>query len=228
MKIVGLLTGVIISAAAGLSAPANAAVLLVTEGGLPGGSAGQISALQGAPGSFTFNFNSGSTPPFNPTGQAQFETGSSSGQFAAPFGDTTQYVSIGTNPTPGSASLVTPFVLPAAHDNYLGLYWGSIDAYNSITITDSAGNTFVVNAANFPVLDPANGDQGLQGSAYVNIVDPNGYITSATFTSSQKAFEFDNVTLAAVPEASTWAMMLLGFLGLGFISYRRKESFRLA
>src|SRR5581483_11224829 len=88
MKIVGLLTGVIISAAAGLSAPANAAVLLVTEGGLPGGSAGQISALQGAPGSFTFNFNSGSTPPFNPTGQAQFETGSLSGQYAAPFGDT--------------------------------------------------------------------------------------------------------------------------------------------
>lgn len=28
----------------------------------------------------------------------------------------------------------------------------------------------------------------------------------------------------AVPEASTWAMMLLGFLGLGFMAYRRKSS----
>jgi hypothetical protein len=28
----------------------------------------------------------------------------------------------------------------------------------------------------------------------------------------------------AVPEPSTWAMMLLGFLGLGFLAYRRKNS----
>ena len=32
----------------------------------------------------------------------------------------------------------------------------------------------------------------------------------------------DNVTIAAVPEPSTWAMMLLGFLGLGFVASRRK------
>ncbi len=35
----------------------------------------------------------------------------------------------------------------------------------------------------------------------------------------------DNVTLAsAVPEASTWAMMVLGFCGLGFMAYRRKQN----
>jgi PEP-CTERM motif len=36
---------------------------------------------------------------------------------------------------------------------------------------------------------------------------------------------------AAVPEPSTWAMMILGFCGLGFIAYRRKQNgpaFRLA
>jgi hypothetical protein len=34
----------------------------------------------------------------------------------------------------------------------------------------------------------------------------------------------DNVSLsAAVPEPSTWAMMILGFLGLGFLAYRRKN-----
>jgi PEP-CTERM motif len=32
------------------------------------------------------------------------------------------------------------------------------------------------------------------------------------------------VTTAAVPEPSTWAMMILGFLGLGFMAYRRKNS----
>jgi hypothetical protein len=28
---------------------------------------------------------------------------------------------------------------------------------------------------------------------------------------------------AAVPEASTWAMMLFGFAGLGFMAYRRSR-----
>jgi len=47
------------------------------------------------------------------------------------------------------------------------------------------------------------------------------------FTSVQNpAFTYlDDVSLnvAAVPEPSTWAMMLLGFAGLGFMAYRRKS-----
>jgi hypothetical protein len=31
------------------------------------------------------------------------------------------------------------------------------------------------------------------------------------------------LTVAAVPEPSTWAMIILGFMGLGFMSYRRKS-----
>ncbi len=39
----------------------------------------------------------------------------------------------------------------------------------------------------------------------------------------------DNVVLTAVPEPSTWAMMILGFLGMGFIGYRRRPTlFRVA
>ena len=34
----------------------------------------------------------------------------------------------------------------------------------------------------------------------------------------------DNVSVTAVPEPSTWAMMILGFLGVGFVAYRRKQS----
>jgi hypothetical protein len=32
-----------------------------------------------------------------------------------------------------------------------------------------------------------------------------------------------NIVVAAVPEPSTWAMMLLGFAGVGFMAYRRKS-----
>lgn len=40
-------------------------------------------------------------------------------------------------------------------------------------------------------------------------------------------FTFDPVTsvggIASVPEPSTWAMMILGFAGIGFMAYRRKS-----
>jgi hypothetical protein len=42
---------------------------------------------------------------------------------------------------------------------------------------------------------------------------------------------FMDVAVAAVPEPSTWAMMVLGFAGVGFMAYRRKNnkvSFRVA
>jgi hypothetical protein len=42
-------------------------------------------------------------------------------------------------------------------------------------------------------------------------------------------FVFDLTTaVAAVPEPSTWAMMLLGFLGVGFMAYRKKTTVRFA
>lgn len=37
--------------------------------------------------------------------------------------------------------------------------------------------------------------------------------------------DLDSVSISsAVPEPSTWAMMLLGFAGLGFMAYRRKQN----
>ncbi|MBN8988325.1 MAG: PEP-CTERM sorting domain-containing protein [Rhizobiales bacterium] len=51
--------------------------------------------------------------------------------------------------------------------------------------------------------------------------------SSATFT-SQNAISTFNIPeiefrVAAVPEPSTWAMMILGFVGVGFMAYRRKS-----
>jgi hypothetical protein len=38
----------------------------------------------------------------------------------------------------------------------------------------------------------------------------------------------DNVVLAAVPEPSTWALMILGFAGVGYMTYRRRKVAALA
>ena len=52
-------------------------------------------------------------------------------------------------------------------------------------------------------------------------------LTSVSFVSGPSFDEqFDNVVVStsAVPEPSTWAMMILGFAGVGFTAYRKKQN----
>jgi hypothetical protein len=53
----------------------------------------------------------------------------------------------------------------------------------------------------------------LASSATLLLVDENGRFS--TFTTE---------SIAAVPEPSTWAMMILGFVGIGFMTYRHRKS----
>ena len=83
-----------------------------------------------------------------------------------------------------------------------------------VTLTDSGGDAFSQTLTK------------LNGSNILNIVAPAGTTyTSATFTSTGGGFadlKQLRVTLAtAVPEAATWAMMLLGFGGIGMAMRRR-------
>jgi hypothetical protein len=62
-----------------------------------------------------------------------------------------------------------------------------------------------------------------------------GTLSDPTFAPGTYGIAGDSVTItdvtAAVPEPSTWAMMILGFMGVGFMAYRRKQNnstFRLA
>jgi hypothetical protein len=205
--------GVATTAAILISAAANAAVV-VTVGGV---AAGDGSGLTSAFGT-TYNFNVGGTfATFDVPNAGLLRTGSSPNLYAAPYNDQTQYISIGTSPTPQTTDLtLTGFT------NYIGLYWGSIDSYNNIQITDQSGAVYNINTANYAVISPSNGSQLAGGSKYVNIFSSIG-ITDVEFSSDRKAFEFDNLTVAAVPEASTWAMMILGFFGLGFFGYRKSS-----
>jgi hypothetical protein len=50
-------------------------------------------------------------------------------------------------------------------------------------------------------------------------------LTGFSLSSTSNSFEITNIS--AVPEPATWAMMILGFLGVGFLAYRRKPSARL-
>jgi PEP-CTERM motif len=79
-------------------------------------------------------------------------------------------------------------------------------------------------------LDPkglgTNGDTMVVGTALIGL--PEELITEVTIGSS---FAFPGVNLSlttAVPEPSTWAMMILGFAGVGFMAYRRSSKPRLS
>ena len=51
------------------------------------------------------------------------------------------------------------------------------------------------------------------------------FLADSFYTSEYTGLDNVNVSnvSSAVPEPSTWAMLLLGFAGVGFMTYRRKE-----
>jgi PEP-CTERM motif len=56
-------------------------------------------------------------------------------------------------------------------------------------------------------------------------LDPNNstaFVTKVTFT-GDGVFTGTMTAITAVPEPSTWAMMILGFAGVGFLAYRRRN-----
>lgn len=146
--------------------------------------------------------------------------GTAAGISATPAGDDTNYMSILGG---GSETLSMPGVY-----HQFGLYWGSIDAYNQITfllgdveVASYSGNT--LNA------QPPVGSNGDQSSSFTNAyISFSGLsFDKVVLSSTGNSFEFDNIS-AAVPEPSTWAMLILGFAGVGFMVYRRKNGMALS
>ena len=57
----------------------------------------------------------------------------------------------------------------------------------------------------------------------------NGLVTSITWSNPDPEYWYGfTVGVSAVPEPSTWAMMILGFAGVGFMTYRRSRKTSLA
>jgi PEP-CTERM motif len=66
---------------------------------------------------------------------------------------------------------------------------------------------------------------------WVNADQQNIFMSFTSEAYTQNWFDTgsaDRTVSSAVPEPSTWAMMILGFLGLGFVAHRRKNAVRFA
>jgi hypothetical protein len=115
--------------------------------------------------------------------------------------------------------------------------WQTWNAFAGGWYDDSGtGNPGVGNVVSFGAMQAANpgativnqSGNGLGGVRFgVGLASTtdnfNGYVDNFTIgiSGANTTFNFDPLT--AVPEPSTWAMMILGFAGIGFTAYRRKS-----
>ena len=129
---------------------------------------------------------------FSGSGHAGVVNGSSS-VTAAPFigpspghADTTNYLSIGAN---GSETITF-----ATEQDQFGLYWGSVDSFNTIKFYD--GSTLVASYSGAdiaPLL--ANGSQGsFSSNGYVEFSDLPAFTKVVLASGSSNAFEIDNIS----------------------------------
>ena len=112
--------------------------------------------------------------------------------------------------------------LPVARTRYVDIYVGSLDAYNTISFggPGAVSLTQAINLALTGAKDDGDQQSGLSNGLFeFSFAAP---VTSVTFSSSENSLEVASVS-SAVPEPSTWAMMLIGFTGLGYAAYRTED-----
>lgn len=102
---------------------------------------------------------------------------------------------------------------------YLGLLWGSVDWYNQLMLFDGA--TAVGAITGRDVMAAPDGDQGANGTVYVNIASDMAF-DRVVATSGGWAFEFDNLAFSAsaLPAPSTAA--LFGLCAAVLLAARRR------
>jgi hypothetical protein len=176
-------------------------------------------------GASEYTFDGFECPYANCSGDFAILSGST-GQAARPFGAESNWLTVPYNNLPGSATFGLGF-----DADYFGLYWGSIDAYNSIafyndvTLVGSFSGSDLVGAF-------ANGSQvSFNSNRFINFQFAAGAIfNKIVMTSTNWAFESDNhavaninnnLKIADVPEPASILLMLLGMAGLGSTRRRR-------
>ncbi len=155
----------------------------------------------------TVNFNTGTT--IDPFGIASYSGGATLNAGSPPSSDTTNFLTV------NNATETITFSSPI---NYFGLYWGSIDGGNTVTIKNGANTLTTFTGASIT-----------SGDSYVSFNGTGGTTWDTVQISyGSCCFETDNhsYVLAATgtPEPSSGWMVVPAMLSLSaYIPYRRRK-----
>lgn len=156
------------------------------------------------------------------TGDFLVKSGSSSTGASLP-GNSSRYLAVpGLSPYDNDRTAVLSLAEFAS--NSFSFDWGSIDTYNTVTLLTSDGGIW-----DFTGDEVISSNFGNQTSAISNLrfnatTQGSGvFFTEVRFKSTSQAFEIDNLGIgSAVPEPTTWAMLILGLFGIGSVMRRKK------
>jgi hypothetical protein len=203
-------TALFASLIAAIAAPATATIVIAPHLGAP-----DPGPLPGE--RLVVSFDAANAAGFVWDAAPATRIGSVAGLAAAPAGVTGRFGFVSTAAgQPATATLRTPAL------RSISFHWGSIDAHNRVQVLGTAGQTLLtLNGNGF---SPANGNWGsdLTNRRVQFYALPGTEIGGLRFIANGVAFEFDSIAAGAVPEPSSWALLIAGF-GLTGAAVRRQR-----
>jgi VCBS repeat-containing protein len=132
----------------------------------------------------------------------------SSDSAAAPYmgpgsghADSTNYLAVGAN---GQETI--SFDGP---QNTFGLYWGSVDSYNTISFYKGTQLVASYTGSDLGALTPDGGQNSFSSNGYVEFKDLAPF-DKVVLASSQNAFELDNVSAGSIPDSHVQLASAIG------------------
>jgi hypothetical protein len=203
---------------------ARASTLVYSTGAnAPGGIDQNYTVVGYAANSDGTNTNSPTAPSYILTPVTQAVVYSNGAYPTLPVG--AQFIS---NTTSGGVGLDTTVYQVTFHLDSASLISGVWAADNGGLVYDNGSSTGVYLYTTENGL--ASNYNSLSNFSFIGTAGSNLLTFYITDGGPPSAFAFDVETVAPVPEASTWGMMILGFAGIGLLAYRRRNNvaFRIA
>lgn len=161
-------------------------------------------------------FDAPITDGFTFTGGFVRKGGVLSGISAPPPGDKTNYLTVlgGAQATLTSAQALQK----------LSLFMGSPDSFNSIRFIGAGLDWTLMGTQLWQPIAAKDGDQAWGRRLTYDFGDYS--VKTIVFASGRNSFEFDDLAGAfvAVPEPASWALMIMGFFGMGAALRTRRRA----